>query len=403
MSSTVASQQHILSAIERRLHHKDFVIESHVTEEVTEKMGLLANHAFARVTVFDKSAKTERALSFFLKIFPREEAVATFARGAGAFPREEFVYETLDEFRLKGIDIMDSCTCQCYGFEPSGYIILEDLEAQGYRTPDKSQCLDYDTMLLVLRHMAQFHAASLIYEEIRTKETGETFRIINGNEERLRETLYDDSEGFANKDTLTSALNCVLTQIRYFNFPEILEKSGKQFEECVKEFHQMIFPLVKPSHKHRNVLCHGDLWASNFLLKQDQHQQVVGCKLVDFQSVRSLRQERMYEALGVYYSYLEKSVRYSGLSLKNLISFEDFLESCEEQKLFSVIFAAEILPLVLGDRGKIEQYFNDAEMYRKVFREDRSVLVSDNAHNEWYIARLKESIEDLRDECEKYF
>lgn len=40
---------------------------------------------------------------------------------------------------------------------------------------------------------------------------------------------------------------------------------------------------MSPSAKHKNVLCHGDLWANNIPFKYGDDGKPVECCLVDFQ------------------------------------------------------------------------------------------------------------------------
>ncbi|CAG9767602.1 unnamed protein product [Ceutorhynchus assimilis] len=390
------SKEDVLLAIEHKIGHRNFTILSQALNPVEEKTGLLGDHYILTISIQSNVNNQETLLNFFVKAFPVQEALAEFASASGAFEKEEFSYKLFETYEH---NLIRNCVANCYLIQPNKYLILENLGE--YIMPNKYECLTYENILVILRHLAQFHASTLIFEEKSNK------KIIEGNEKIFQDCLYRDGAQFANKNAIASTLNCILFEIDYFKFP-------KKMSSAAETLYKKIFDLVKPSKKFRNVLCHGDLWASNLMLKPD------GCKFVDFQSIRyvppshdvlslifsttsrDFRKNHLYELLGIYYNYLEKILKISGYNLDKILPFQEFLESCEEQKLFAILSAAGIIPLILSKRELIEKYYSDKELYYKVFREDRSVLIIDNEDNDVFMTRAKESIEDLIEECTKF-
>lgn len=196
------SRDDILTALVTKLGTSNLEILSYDTSYVEEKVGLLGDHGFVRVNVLNRDSNNEINVSFFTKLFPKQECLKGFAEGAGSFTREEFVYDLFSDFRNDKIDIITKCTPRCYVYQPNNYLLLDNLLEEGYKMPDKSKCFDFSTVLVVLESLAQLHASSLIYEEQKSNRSGEIFRILHGNEERLKDTLYCDSDDFPNKDSL---------------------------------------------------------------------------------------------------------------------------------------------------------------------------------------------------------
>ncbi|KAJ8920861.1 hypothetical protein NQ315_015653 [Exocentrus adspersus] len=408
----------VCTTLHRKLGTANFVVLRYTLEPLIQRIGLLGDHSLLHVSFLDQTGE-ERTLTFFLKYFPKFAACANFAEGIGAFKKEMFVYDLFDTFKKNGIHLIPSVTARCHIARYNKYLILDDLVSEGFNTLDKQKILDYDSVLIVLESLAKLHASSLIFEEKRSVESGERYRLIDEYEDQLEETFFNDREGFINAKGVEASIKCVVSEIDIFNFPDKLA-SGKSFSEVARQVCYKIYKLVKPSKRFRNVLCHGDLWATNFLLKYSVlGQPVTGCKFVDFQcgryvppaqdvlsllhltTDREFRKEHMYQVIGMYYSYLEKHLTVAGLHLHNMIPFSSFMDSCEEQKLFAIIQTAIYFPLILIGNDEVEAYFSDRELNEKALFEDRSYLVlAHKDKDEAYAKRLKESIQDLRDYCE---
>ncbi|CAH1183631.1 unnamed protein product [Phaedon cochleariae] len=403
-----AFSEDISEAIKTKLNREHFLILKHKLEPLPIRTGLLGDHSILQVQILHEDGHSE-SFPFFIKYFPKMEACAMFAEGIGAFEKEMFVYKLFEEFRKSGINIINSVVPECYLAKSNKYFFLEDLTADGFHALDKHKVLESET-LVILQSLAKIHASSIIYEE----KIGKT--LLEMFPENFAESFFNDREGFINEDGINASIKCVLNEIDIFDFPTKLS-SGKNFRDVAEKVCHKIYDLVKPSEKFRNVLTHGDLWATNFLLKKGAEGSQ--CKFVDFQcgryvppaqdvmsllhltTSREFRKEHMYEVIGMYYSCLEKHLKGAGLVPDKLIPFAEFLDSCEEQKSFAIVQTAIYFPLVLVRSNDIEIYFSDVHLNKKVLFEDRTHLVL--AHKDtdtFYAHRLRESIQDLKDFCE---
>ncbi|XP_060516865.1 uncharacterized protein LOC132696189 [Cylas formicarius] len=380
----------------------------------TEKIGLLGDHAFLEATVLDESTGSKTTARFFVKYFPKTENQARFAEQIGAFKKEEFAYEIFSKFADHGVSVITKCTPTCHLAKSNRYLFLDDLEEQGFTPVSKHQYLDYDSVLVILHSLSQLHASSIIFEERKSQQLRTEYRLNREYPDGFDESFFDD---VVNKRGVDASIKCVLREIDMFEFPEELFPAGN-FSRAAAKVLQKIFDLVKPSPRHRNVLCHGDLWSNNFLVKFN-HDRPEKCKFVDFQSARYVppahdvlsviylttsrrfRDANMYQMIGMYYSYLEKHVKAGGFDLASVVPFVEFMESCEEQKVFAILQAAIYFPLILMRNDCLEKYFADPDLYEEVFFNDRSQLVVDYVdQDEMYRERLKESIQDLKECCE---
>lgn len=400
-------------ALIKKLGTKNFLILEYKVDPLVNRIGLLGDHAFIRATFLNTEGEKETII-FFIKFFPRLKAPAEFAEGLGAFKKEMFVYELLEEFKSSGVDVATAVTPTCYFARYNKYLFLDNLKEEGYVMLDKHKLLNYDEVSMVLQSLARFHAASLLYEAKQCKN------LLDLHPDNLEESFFNDKEDFINLKGVTASIKGILTAIEIFDFPHQL-RSGKIFKDVAEGVCYRIYDLVKSSKTYRNVLCHGDLWSTNFLLKYDDKdtQKLTGCKFVDFQcgryvppsqdvlsvlyltTSRDFRKEHLYELLGMYYSCLERHLKISGVDAQTVLPFEQFLESCDEQKVFAIIQTAIFFPLVLIDVESIEQYFSNVDLNQKALFEDRSYLIlAHKDKDEGYCNRIKEAIEDLMEYCE---
>lgn len=411
----------VASVVKNKTDHPSFNVLSYVLKPTLQELALLCDHCVLNTTVafVDESGGTENSreeeLSFFVKQFPKNPKAAALVGCSRAFEKEIFMYNLFDKYRNYGLTLIDRCTPACYLSQYNRHLILDNLQLENFRSPDKDQTVDYDTLITIIQSLAKLHACSLIYEERKSEESGKPYRLLDDHEEDLRETFYNISEDFVTSKVVRASIKSVIDLIDYFEHKEKLI-SGQNFKPLAHDLCYKIFDLVKPSTIYRNVASHGDLHAGNVLLRYDEAGAAVGCKFVDFQCARyappshdllslvflttsrELRKNHLYEALGIYYANLEKLLKLSGYCLQDVLPFEDFLKSCEEQKLFAIVQAATHLPLLLINE---ENFIGKQEDGGRALFEDRGALIGKNAaEDEFYKRRLEEAIQDLRDYCQ---
>ncbi|XP_057666272.1 uncharacterized protein LOC130900003 isoform X1 [Diorhabda carinulata] len=401
---------HVVKAIEKKLNTNHFIVLNYNLIALPDKFGLLGEYRSLNVSFLNDQGSKEN-LHFYVKYFPQQESTATFAEKIGALKKEIFVYNLLEEFSEKGVSV--SVVPNCYVVAPRKYLILDDLSNEGYKVVDKHTFLEYDSVLVVLGTLAKLHASTFIFED----KIGKQLLDLYYND--LEESFFNNKKDFANSKGIESCVKCIIEEIDLFGFPKKLF-SGKYFSEVAEKMCYKIYDMVKPSKRFKNVVNHGDMWATNILFKYDKKtEKPICCKLVNFECARysppaldvlaflylttsrDFRKKYMYEVVGMYYSYLEKNLKQAGLKIEDVLPFTDFMESCEELKLFAIIQAAFYFPLILIDSNEIDMYFSDLEMNKNVLFDNRIHLVLGRKDkDDFYKRRLIESIADLKDVCE---
>lgn len=416
--------EEIYSVLVAKIGNSNFELVNYDLKELNRNIGLLGDHGILSTSVnifINKEAQQKdlKSFSFFVKFFPTYEAQANFCKETGAFKKEVFMYDLFETIRSAGITYIDTVP-KCYFSKENYALVIENLTEKGYKTLDKMKTLDYHTVLVVLKTLAKLHASSIIYEETKSKELERTYRLSDDYEENFEESFYSDRENFVNIEGVKASINALCSEVDIFKLPEKLE-SGKDFKAVLRENCYRIYDLVKRNDKYRNVICHGDLWSTNFLIKfNPDDDKPIDCKLVDFQygrllppshdvvsllyltTSREFRRTHMYEMLGLYYTNLEKYLKLSNVTLSDILTIQDFLTSCEKQKFFAMFQAATYFQLVLVDNEKLERFFADSKTNEETFFEDRTPLILGNIKdNEIYRERLIESMMDLKEYCDR--
>ncbi|KAL1490422.1 hypothetical protein ABEB36_013121 [Hypothenemus hampei] len=307
----------VIQAIKNTLNHENFQILSQIRGNVQ-----------LTVTVLDKLNNRETDLNFTVKYLPDT--------------KETFVYRKFQEFADQYIEIIGQCTAKCLVVHKNEYLILENLYNNDYSQANKQGILNYEQMFAVIQALARLHSCSLIFEE----KFGEHSSIID-----------DHQDVFSNLHS-NFYLSNILIQIKSLNFPET-PTSDKTLLEITEQLHPIVLQLGKPSRIYKNVLSHGDLRASNLILTKNNSG--LECKLINFESFKyappshdvllaiylntsnDFRHQYLYQLLGIYYNNLEKILKIYNYDLEIILPFNDFLDSCEEQKLYAAFVATGAL------------------------------------------------------------
>lgn len=179
-----------------------------------------------------------------------------------------------------------------------------------------------------------------------------------------------------------------------------------------KRFDELVFPIyemVKPSSKYRNVFCHQDLWAGNIMFKfaqnngDDNLSQPTSCVIMDYQFARYLppvadvlmfilmttRLDNRRKYLSSYYRYyydcLRTELENHELIADDILSWKDFQSSCDDLKLFPMVFNCVALPFTF--------FPNEIQMKIKNSTADEFQRLREVNHHDYIIQYMKEDKE----------
>ncbi|KAH8283013.1 hypothetical protein KR054_011569 [Drosophila jambulina] len=306
-----------------------------------DAIGYLGDYYALTLRYYDEEEKTLKEIKLFVKALP--QASAELAKEA-IFQKEAWLYETLLAEMQKYCSTKWSADCY---FTRSDLLVLEDIKLKGYKAAERPE-LSEDNIQQLIKSMAAFHAASLIYEQRTQNNIGETFA-----DHLLEITVASEIAWF------TTGLAAVLAAVR--SLPQYQRKKEQSFIDTqLLKIMEEIYEQAKPSKKYNNVLCHRDLWTGNIFFPQEKSASAL---LIDFQTCRytppasdlnfslymnlSSKNRRNMErkCIDLYHSFLVKNLRDFELE-KLMIEKSELLESYEDYRLFGVVYRAVAATIV---------------------------------------------------------
>lgn len=231
--------------------------------------GFLGYHLKLTITVSPKSVffaddpqsddeDDERSLTFFVKLLPTSMGQLNYVEEMRIFEKETELYQFLIP-RLQDIAIgAKEWAAQSYLSKDDKVLILEDLRLDGFQMLScKLGQFDLDHLLVASAVIGRFHASSMILEN-RTRES-----ILQLYPNVLNEAAYPDDgkESARINNAIAALLGLILHIPKYQSDIRALEVIQRELPTLMKK----MIEFVKCSRKYRNVFCHGDLWANNFL------------------------------------------------------------------------------------------------------------------------------------------
>ncbi|XP_050436496.1 uncharacterized protein LOC126843172 [Adelges cooleyi] len=169
---------------------------------------------------------------------------------------------------------------KCY-FAESDIIVLEDMRCKGFVMMDRLKGLDLDHCRAVLKVLGKFHGLSL---SMKANEPEKFQACVSGV---INEVYYKkDNElwyGGYYKHAVESAKKILEAELTEEDKPKYLDVF-KQFVSHDSFFGYMT-DLVLPKSP-LDVLCHGDCWTNNFLVRYTADGDISEVSIVDFQIAR---------------------------------------------------------------------------------------------------------------------
>ncbi|KAH8248643.1 hypothetical protein KR032_001714 [Drosophila birchii] len=306
-----------------------------------DAIGYLGDYYALTLRYCDEEEKTAKGIKLFIKTLP--QASAELAKEA-IFQKEAWLYETLLAKMQKYSSTKWSADCY---FTRCDLLVLEDIKLKGYRPAETSE-LSEENMQQLIKSMAAFHAASLIYEHKTQKNIGEAYA-----DNLLEITVSSEIAWF------TTGLAAVLAAVR--SLPQYQGKKELNFIDTkLHKIVEEVYEQAAPSKKYKNVLCHRDLWSGNIFFPTEKS---AAALLIDFQTCRyappasdlnfslymnfssGKRRNMERKCIDLYHKILLQNL--SDFQLEKLvIEKAELLKSYEDYRLFGVVYRAVAATIV---------------------------------------------------------
>lgn len=384
--------------VRQKLKTNRFKILNFKLQGLDTRNGFLGEHRRLLIQIEDEHGQP-KDLFCFAKYLPENQAQIDFAIICGVFKKEVFVYdEIFPKFESCGIQYLIGIVPECYYTKDDYILVFDDVTKKGFQPISKYDYLDLDHVMVTLKSMVKMHASSLIFEDKMSKKLRRNYRLLDEYEDYFYETFYVQETGHKGGQGVHAALNGMYTGFTLFP-EENYDFKNEEFIRNVKELCSDIFELAKPSKKYRNVFCHGDLWTTNIMIKY-RNKKPEDCIMLDFQTVRycppahdfmsflhlttekKFRDEHVSTLQKVYYEELKSLLQEHGISLKEILTFEEFIQSCEEQKRFAVVQRVTYVQLTQAQESWLTEYIKDTDRWNEALYEDRSTMVIENCETD---------------------
>ncbi|KAJ8960767.1 hypothetical protein NQ318_020061 [Aromia moschata] len=277
------------------------------------------------------------------------------------FKNEIFFYNSFTpQARNLGLEeLMDFCP-DCYYSRQEEMLVLEDGASANYDMINGTGSLSYNSLCVIIEQLAKLHASSLLYEEIMTEKSGGLFRL---------DTQYREYNGNGMEH---SGIDFLLESFDELSDRGNGEKLQMNIVECFCDCYERL-------RSYRNVLCHGGLWRSNILFRDDTNEtqcRIANYKLIKYyppsydlllliylnadKETRLNHEARLMER---YYIELSKIFKRYSFDLNKIYTYEEFLDSVEPMRLISVGVAG----LYLRDlrRSSPQLFCEDCDLHIK--------------------------------------
>lgn len=238
--------------------------------------------------------------------------------------------------------------------EPNKVLVLEDLNALGFKMCDRKFLLDLNHCKVVMRQLGTFHAASMI------------------NARKNPRSMDKYNFGMFNSGGMADELMHGMLEKNIAGIIPIFEKLGDDFKDVVdslkrnqNEFLNKIKENCKQDFENDiMVLNHGDLWINNFLFKYDEKTGTpTETIFIDYQNsyysslgidinfflntspLPEVRENHREELYAIYYKSFSKALE--SLNYENIPTYSDVLKEIERKEFYGLFSAMVFLPMIL--------------------------------------------------------
>jgi hypothetical protein len=176
------------------------------------------------------------------------------------------------------------CAPRCLYFHsgsPKPAIVLDDLKEQGFRMLDKTVGLDMKHCLLVMKTLAQSHAASAVLNY----KDPEIYKLFG-------EGFYCERQRKFIELIFKGNVQCVAKEVE--NWPLYSDRFACKLHRLADKTVDILIKGLERNNDDFNVFVHGDLWVNNMMFRySDDTDEVVDVRCV-YCRVLTLRNRASY-------------------------------------------------------------------------------------------------------------
>ncbi|XP_033159319.1 uncharacterized protein LOC117140478 [Drosophila mauritiana] len=181
------------------------------------------------------------------------------------------------------------------GGEP--IIVLQDLKAMGFRMKDRLAGLELSDCLLVMKKLAQLHAASLAAQELESS----SFAF---HADHLQEIVYCDEATDFYATILDTSVQQALESLGDANADDCLTTPIRLLEELRTNLFENLKQEINATAAAPNsVICHGDLWVNNIMFRSEPEEVI----FFDLQAMR--KSSPVFDILHFIYTSTRRPLR----------------------------------------------------------------------------------------------
>ncbi|KAF5285530.1 hypothetical protein FQA39_LY16595 [Lamprigera yunnana] len=376
--------------------------------------GFLGDHY--RLKIIISQCGITNVLHMFAKCAPKSKTRLNLAIGGKVFLKEWFVLETLIPLiRSAGVDDINECVVSHHLIRVNDVIVFDDLTFDDFRPSSQRVPFVYEELKVIVRKLAVYHASNIALEEKMSKNTGQSYRLSQFTEQ-LYESFFRTEDHNPSSSSIKLGVDTIPYQLELFGFD-----LTKEFKDKVQKALDKCYQLVKPSTEFRNVVCHGDLWADNIMVRYENGKPV-DCRIIDYQilrycppahdlltllfltTTRAVRDKHLKDLIDFYYEHFLRVLVNNKCEVENIYTYEQFIVSCELFVPQAVCQTVLFYHFTMTNPAFMKDYIGDENLTRKIFLEDRKDFIKDMCERDAvYQARMRESLVDLQEMCLKYF
>ncbi|XP_017049813.1 uncharacterized protein LOC108093937 [Drosophila ficusphila] len=176
-------------------------------------------------------------------------------------------------------------------------IVLQDLKALGFRMKDRLTGLELHDCLLVMKKLAEMHAASLVAQELDSAS-------FASEADHLQEIVYCDEATDFYATILDTSVQQALESLGGANVNDSLTTPIRLLGELrTNLFGKLKQEINAAAEAPLSVICHGDLWVNNIMFRSDPEEVI----FFDLQAMR--RTSPIFDILHFIYTSTRRQLR----------------------------------------------------------------------------------------------